>query len=166
MSSIVFQTIRESKALAYSTYSVYSTAAEKGETNTVLAYVGTQADKINEAIKGMDELLQVLPQSENAFNNAKEAVKNGIETQRTQKTAILFSMDAAEKMGIDYDVRKDVYKAVEGLTLGDLNDFHKQKFSNKPYSMAILGSKSKIDIKELEKYGEVKILTLEEIFGY
>ncbi len=166
MSSIVFQTIRESKALAYSTYSVYSTAAEKGETNTVLAYVGTQADKINDAIKGMDELLQVLPQSENAFNNAKEAVKNGIETQRTQKTAILFSMDAAEKMGIDYDVRKDVYKAVEGLTLGDLNDFHKQKFSNKPYSMAILGSKSKIDIKELEKYGEVKILTLEEIFGY
>jgi predicted Zn-dependent peptidase len=166
MSSIVFQTIRESKALAYSTYSVYSTAPEKGETNTVLAYIGTQADKINEAIKGMDELLQELPQSENAFSNAKEAVKNGIETQRTMKTAILFSMDNAEKIGIDYDIRKDTYKAIDAITLKDLNEFHNQKFSGKPYAMAILGSKSKIDLKELEKYGEVKILTLEEIFGY
>jgi predicted Zn-dependent peptidase len=166
MSSIVFQTIRESKALAYSTYSVYSTGVEKGETNTVLAYIGTQADKINEAIKGMDELLQELPQSENAFSNAKEAVKNNIETQRTLKTSILFALDNAEKMSIDYDIRKDTYKAIDGITLQDLNDFHKQKFSGKPYAMAILGSKSKIDLKELEKYGEVKILTLEEIFGY
>jgi predicted Zn-dependent peptidase len=114
----------------------------------------------------MDELLQELPQSENAFSNAKEAVKNNIETQRTLKTSILFALDNAEKMSIDYDIRKDTYKAIDGITLQDLNDFHKQKFSGKPYAMAILGSKSKIDLKELEKYGEVKILTLEEIFGY
>lgn len=166
MSSIVFQTIRESKALAYSTFSSYSQAAEKGKTNTVLAYVGTQADKIHEAIQGMQELLTTLPQSQVAFDNAKEAVKSGIETERIQNTAILFSMDAAEKLGVKTDLRKDIYESADKITLNDLAEFHRERFAGKPYTLAILGSKDKIDLKSLEKYGEVIELSLEEIFGY
>jgi hypothetical protein len=32
--------------------------------------------------------------------------------------------------------------------------------------MLVIGSKDKIDMKALEKYGKVKELTLQEIFGY
>ncbi|MBO9574063.1 MAG: insulinase family protein, partial [Chitinophagaceae bacterium] len=54
MGSLVFQVIRESKALAYSTYSVYS-APDKKENNYIsVAYVGSQADKMNEAIGAMN----------------------------------------------------------------------------------------------------------------
>jgi predicted Zn-dependent peptidase len=59
MSSIVFQTIRESKALAYSTYAYYFTPNTKDEKYYLVGYVGTQADKLNEAIPSMNELFNV-----------------------------------------------------------------------------------------------------------
>ena len=67
MGSIVFQEIRESKALAYSTFSAYVNAKEKERYNYVIGYVGTQADKMKSAIDAMKELLNKLQYSENLF---------------------------------------------------------------------------------------------------
>ena len=50
MASIVFQTIRESKALAYSTFAQYNQPLKKEDRYTNIAYVGAQADKMKEAI--------------------------------------------------------------------------------------------------------------------
>ena len=51
MGSIAFQTLRESKALAYSVYSAY-TPRENDKSHYVTAYIGTQADKLAEAMVG------------------------------------------------------------------------------------------------------------------
>jgi hypothetical protein len=48
MGSIVFQTIRESKALAYSTFGYYGLHKEKWS-NYYIGYVGSQADKFKDA---------------------------------------------------------------------------------------------------------------------
>lgn len=45
MSSIVFQDMRESKALAYSVYSTYSIPKEIGKSHYSFSYLGTQSDK-------------------------------------------------------------------------------------------------------------------------
>ncbi|MFI5222586.1 MAG: M16 family metallopeptidase, partial [Bacteroidia bacterium] len=76
MSSLVFQTIRESKALAYSTYSYFQTPGRKPDPYYIIAYIGTQADKMNDAIPAMNELIQNMPKSDNAFEAAKQALKN------------------------------------------------------------------------------------------
>jgi zinc protease len=49
LSSIVFQEIRESKALAYSAYSVFTTPGKTDESHYVRAYIGAQVDKLPEA---------------------------------------------------------------------------------------------------------------------
>ena len=46
MSSIVFQDMRESKALAYSVYSTYSIPKEGDKSHYSFSYVGTQSDKL------------------------------------------------------------------------------------------------------------------------
>ncbi len=51
------------------------------------------------------------------------------------------------------------------------NKFRKLKYNlleakNQKKTMLIIGSKEKINLKDLEKFGNVKELTLEEIFGY
>ena len=57
MSSIVFQEMRESKALAYSVYSVYRSPSDSSKSHYTMAYIGTQADKLAEAMTGMTDLL-------------------------------------------------------------------------------------------------------------
>jgi len=77
MGSIVFQTIRESKALAYSTYAYYVAPMSKEKENATIAYVGAQADKMKDAIVAMNELLSVLPESEKLFALSKSNTLNG-----------------------------------------------------------------------------------------
>jgi hypothetical protein len=166
MSSIVFQTIRESKALAYSTYARYNTPAKQKDPYYIIAYVGTQADKFNDAIPAMNELLNEMPKSENGFNSAKSSIMNAIETDRTNDANIIFAYSAAQKLGIDYDVNQSVYESLPSLTYDHLVVFQKNNYNNKPYTYCIMASKDKVKMVDLEKLGKVQVLTLEEIFGY
>jgi predicted Zn-dependent peptidase len=81
MSSIVFQEMRESKALAYSVYSTYTLPRDTNNSHYLMSYIGTQSDKLSEAIKGMTELLDLMPEAESNMRNAKESIeqknKNG-----------------------------------------------------------------------------------------
>jgi predicted Zn-dependent peptidase len=165
MSSIVFQEIRESKALAYSTYSFYAAASKLGDHNVAMAYVGTQADKLEESLAAMNELLTELPLDEGKFENGKSAIKQNLASSRTLKMSVLFSYDQALKMGMEEDRRKLVAERIENISLSDVNKFHQNKMKG-GYTYAVLGSEDRIDFSVLEKYGEVKKLSLEELFGY
>jgi predicted Zn-dependent peptidase len=166
MGSIVFQTIRESKALAYSTFSVYSSPDKADRPYIAVAYVGSQADKMNEAIAAMNELLNELPKTEEALMASKESIRQDIASQRITKEAIIFNYLSGKRLGLNSDFRKKVYETVPKLTFGDINKFHKENIANKAYAYCITASKDKIKTDDLNKIGKLQELTLEEIFGY
>lgn len=166
MSSIVFQEMRESKALAYSVFSNYSTPSKKEDSNYSFSYIGTQADKLPEAMAGMMELINKMPESENNFKAAKESILQSIRTERITKTRILFSYENAKKLGLDYDIRKDIFNNVPKMTFTDIKNFEEQHLKNKQYTVLVLGKKDGLDLKTLEKYGKITVLSLEDIFGY
>lgn len=166
MGGIVFQTIRESKALAYSTFSFYRIPSKKEDPFTQIAYVGCQADKMNDAIKGMNELLNDLPQSAQRFDLAMSAEKKDLETQRITKDGIIFSYLNEQKKGFEKDMRKEVYESLDDINLKDIAELHHNDLANKFYTYCIVGSDKKIRMEDLKKIGEVRIVSLEEIFGY
>ena len=165
MSSIVFQEIREAKALAYSTYSYYAAASKLGETNSVLAYVGTQSDKMKEGIEAMNILLNDLPEDQKTFDNGKQALKQGLETSRILKTAILFNYDNAIKLGLTEDSRKMTLDRLEKLTIQDVKNFHSNKIKG-DFTYIIVGDRAKIDLDYMKQFGPVKEVSLEQLFGY
>jgi predicted Zn-dependent peptidase len=166
MSSIVFQTIRESKALAYSTYAFYQTPSNKDENYRMIAYVGTQADKIHESIAGMNELLNTFPASAKNLETAKASMKKNYQTERITQDNIVYTHLGNQDKGISGDDRKAIYDALDKLTLDDLKKFQDTQLANKPYNMCIVASEKKVNLEDLKKYGEVKKLSLEEVFGY
>ncbi|OQP61727.1 peptidase M16 [Niastella vici] len=166
MGSVVFQTIRESKALAYSTYAYYSTPTKKEYPFYMVAYVGCQADKMNEAIKGMNELLNELPASDQRFELARTGFKKDLETERITKEGIIASYLKAQQKGWKGDYRKDEYASLSNLKLQDIQQMHKEQISGKPYTYCVVASDKKIKLDDLKSIGEVKQLSLEEVFGY
>ncbi len=166
MSSIVFQTIRESKALAYSTSSRYITPNKQKDPYYINAYVGCQADKFNEAVPAMNDLINNMPQAANNFESAKTSLMNGIETQRTNDQGIIFAYASAQKLGLDKDINREIYTKLPAITMAELNQFQTETYKNKPFTYCILGSKDKLLLTDMEKIGKVQVLTLEEIFGY
>lgn len=166
MSSVVFQDLRESKALAYSTFSSYRSPRDPKQLYYNYSYIGSQADKLPEAMAGMANLLNNVPKSDIAFNAAKDAILQNINTERINKSAILFDYLNAQKFGLKSDIRKDVYSKVSTMTFDDVRKFQAAKISNKPMTILVLGRKDNLDIKTLEKYGTVKYLSLKDVFGY
>jgi len=166
MGALVFQTIRESKALAYSTFAFYAVPDKKEDPFYTLAYVGCQADKFNESIIAMNELLNDLPNVANNIQFARDGFKKDIETQRITQDGIIFNYLSAQQKGLNYDIRKKSYAMVDKIGYKELNDFHTKYIANKPYTYCIVASEKKLSQDDMKKYGEVKKLGLDEIFGY
>ncbi|MDG2450883.1 MAG: insulinase family protein, partial [Saprospiraceae bacterium] len=166
MSSIVFQEIRESKALAYSVYSTYTLPRDTTTSHYLMSYIGTQADKLSEAMLGIYELLNAMPEAESNMKNAKEAIEQKIRTERLTKSKVLLEYEKAYKLGIKHDVRKDLYEAVKKFDMNSLKEFHNSYISNGTRVIMVLGSKDNLDLDVLKQYGEIKHLTLEDVFGY
>ncbi len=166
LSSIVFQELRESKSLAYSAMSSYATAREKEKPNYLYAYMGTQANKLPEAISAMKELLNAMPLNEAQFFSAKESVLKTIAASRINKSGIYWNYKRLEKLGIGYDNRIEVYKAVSNFSLQDLNLFFESYIKGKPFDMMVIGNKNDINLEMLKQYGPVKELEVDYLFNF
>ena len=166
MGSIVFTEMRESKALAYSVWSNYK-VSKKGDNNDYMfAYIGSQVDKLGDAMAGMEDLLRELPTQEKAFNNAKASLLKKLESERILREDILFDYESAQKKGLKKDIRKDIYEHVKNMTMQDVQDFHTEFIKTRNYNIAVIGDKDKLDKKILAKYGKVEEVKVDDLFNY
>jgi len=166
LSSIVFQEIRESKALAYSAYSFYASPAKKENAHILQAYVGTQVDKLPEAVPAMREIIENMPVSEGQIENARESILKKIESERITKMSMYWDYLSNKRRGIPYDIRKDVYNKMKTVTVDELLNFQKENIKGRDFSICVLGSKESIDMEFLKTLGTVEELKLEQVFGY
>jgi len=166
MASPVFQELREAQGLAYSAFAGYYNAQKKDVNNHFFGYIGTQADKQPEAMNAMMNLIQNFPRSENGFEVAQKSLLSQLESERITKTDILFNFETARRRGVDHDLRKDVYEGIQNMTIEDVANFQKQYIKDQNFNVVLVGDRKKLSFKELTKYGEIKELTLDELFGY
>lgn len=166
LSSIVFQEIREKKALAYSAYSYISSPSDKDKSHYLNAYIGTQADKLSDATEAMFALMNDMPEAEMQFNAAKEAVIKKLESDWVTGSDVYWQYESARDLGLDYDVNQNIYEEVKSMTLNDLKAFFDSHIKGKHYHICVIGKKDNIDLNVLQSMGEFQELSLEEIFGY
>ncbi|MBR9919677.1 MAG: insulinase family protein [Bacteroidetes bacterium] len=166
LSSIVFQEIRESRALAYSAYAYYGSPSRADDPHYFQAYVGTQADKMPEAIKAMQEIINDMPISEEQIESARQSIIKKIETDRITGSSIYWNYLNTLERGYDYDLRKAVYGRMQNADKDELMRFHQNNIKGSEYAILVLGSKESIDMEYLKSLGEVTELKLEDIFGY
>ena len=166
MNTIVFQELRESRGLAYSASARYNTPSRLNHPENYYTYIVSQNDKMMDCIKVFNSILDTIPQSETAFEIAKQSAMKSLQTARTTKFSILSSYYWAKKKGWDFDINERIYKALPSVTLQDIVNFEKKNMVGKTYKYVILGDEKELDMEALGKIGPVRRLSTEEIFGY
>ena len=166
LSSIVFQEIREAKALAYSAYSYFSSPRKLDDSHYVFAYLGTQVDKLGEATESLLDLMNNMPEVQDQFEDAKTAAMKKIETSRTKKSDLFWQFLAAKKMNRDYDINRDIYSSLEQMDMKELKLFFDNNIKGRNYTFCVIGNQNLVDHNKLKDIGQYQELTLEEIFGY
>ena len=165
MSGIVFQEMREARGLAYSASAYYARPDRKGGKESYMTYIITQNDKMMDCISHFRTILNEMPVSETAFRIAKDALTKQLASMRTTKMGIIGMWNAMKQLGLDCDLNRKIYQDLEKVTLQDIVNFEKKTMADKTYRYIILGDEKELDMKELEKIGPVRRLTIEEVFG-
>jgi hypothetical protein len=117
-------------------------------------------------VAAMNDLLNNLPEIPSNLEYAKSSIKKDIETQRITQDGIITNFLDAEQKGLKEDLRIKKYAAVDKIGFKELKAFHSQNLAGKPYTYAVVASESKVKMDDMKKLGEVKKLSLQEIFGY
>ena len=165
MNTVVFQELRETRALAYNAYAMYKRPEYKDDSESFFTHIISQNDKMGDCIKVFNEIVDSMPQNEAAFDLAKQSLTKSIQSERTTKFNIFQRYLFLKQLGLDHDYMQDIYAALPKLTLQDIVSFARQNIAHKTYRYAVLGNEKNLDMKVLEKIAPVKRLTTEDIFG-
>jgi predicted Zn-dependent peptidase len=166
MNAIVFQEMRESRALAYSAGANLGGPSFLDDTYSFRATIASQNDKLKKAVDGFDEIIETLPQAPENLEIAKASILGRLRTQRVIGDRVLYSYLTAQELGLSEPRDKQVYEKVASLTMDDLLATHERWIKGRPYIYAILGDPTDLDLNFLKTLGPVQQVTLEEIFGY
>ncbi|MBO4282274.1 MAG: insulinase family protein [Bacteroidales bacterium] len=166
MNSIVFQELRESRALAYTAMAQYAQPSDLDELSKNVSYIACGKDKLAQSIEAFDELYTAMPENEAAFAIAKESVINGLRTSRVTEKSLVGTYLAWEELGLKEDPRKAIYEEAQQVTLKDIKQFQQNYVTGQPRTIAIIGTVKDMDMKALKKIGKVKVLSQKTIFGY
>jgi predicted Zn-dependent peptidase len=166
MSGIVFQEMREARALAYHASAYISEPSRKEEPCIYKTFIATQNDKMIDAITTFDEIINNMPVSQKAFDIAKESLISHLRTERISGGEILSYYLSQQELGLTQDSRRQLYEAVLAMTLEDVVEYQQAKVKGLKYTTCVLGREADLDMKSLEKWGKIIRLTQEELFGY
>ena len=166
MNAIVFQEMREARGLAYSSSARLYMPSFKDDSYMYYAFIATQNDKMKTAIEAFDEIINDMPESENAFNIAKEALVSRIRTERISGRGVLSSYISDRELGITEPRSKQIFEVAQTLTFDDVKATQQKWVKDRTYVYGILGDIKDLDTAYLQTLGPVQVLTLEEIFGY
>lgn len=166
--SDVFMTeIREKRGMSY-----YASAWMEGPMRSIDPYcykavLQTQSDKMVAAMKAADEAIENMPMTETAFSTGKETfIKNRFMMSRYSRSGIIVHYLDMQFLGFDYDIQSKLYDDVLALTYDDIVKYHAENIKGRKFHYYILCPPKAIDKAALSKFGEVRILPLEEVMGY
>lgn len=166
MNTVVFQEMREARALAYSAGALLSTPTYEDDSYAFYATIGSQNDKLQIAVEAFDQIINDMPKSERSFDIAKTALDGVLRTTRVTGASVLNSFLADRQLGRTEPSDKYVFECLQSLTMEDLEKAQEKYVKDRTYIYGLLGDASGMDINFLRTLGPVEQVSLEEIFGY
>ena len=166
MGSIVFQEMREARALCYTSAAAYRMADYAGEKNYYITYIITQNDKLKDCMLTFDSICNFMPMSEAAFAQAKSSLLKSIEKRRYVRSAPIGSYLNFRNKGWDHDRFEDIYHEVQNLTLQDVQAFQQKHVANRTFRYFFLGNENEMPMDFLKERGKIRRLSVKDIFVY
>jgi predicted Zn-dependent peptidase len=164
MSSIVFREIREFRSLAYSAYAYLSVPFNFENPALLTASMTTQADKTNEAIKVMTNLIDSMPIQEVSIEPLKQAILRSYNSQlpgfRYNSQLVAYWM----RQGYTEDPRIAQYNKIMHLDIHDIMRVNENFVLGHFHNISLVGDSKRFDLDKLKKQTLFTKLKLKNIY--
>ncbi len=163
--SLVMQEIREYRSMAYTANGYKIIPPKKGQQDYFTGYIGTQSDKVLDAIEVYMGLLQNMPQYPDRISNIKNYLKAVTLTSEPEFRDKSASVESWKLRGYTEDPQKTNLTKIDNLTFNDIVSYYNENIKGRPVVIGIVGDPKSIDLKALEKYGKVVKLSTNKLFS-
>ena len=164
MAGLVFQELREARALAYSAWANYFTASHPDEENILVGSIGCQADKTIEAVHAFMDLLENMPLNHTRWESTHSSILSSYRTNPIPFRSTGGYVYDMKILGLDKDPRENRFDILKAATSKTLKEFYEQTIKPKAKLLSIVGDSTKIDLTELEKIGPVTQIKSDQLF--
>jgi len=163
---LVMNEIRENSSMAYTAVGYVSTPPVQNKNTYFLGYVGTQPDKVADAVDLYLELLNDMPLHPERIDNIKTYLKQSALTTKPPFRTKSQRFADWEKLGYTDDPAKLNMGEINNLTFDQIQNFYEKNIKGKPIAIIIMGDRKLIDTKQIEqKHGKITRLNSKQLFS-
>jgi predicted Zn-dependent peptidase len=166
MGGLVFQELREARALAYGVHAHYVTGDRPGAQNVMIGMIACQADKTPEALEAFLDLIDRPPKSPERFKETQLAVLNEYRVAKLAFREVLGAVRSWERLGVPIDPRRQRFEKIQTADIEAIFQFQQGHLKSRPKLISIVGDRRKINPERLAGLGEVTEVKLEDIFVF
>lgn len=166
MSSLMFQEIREFRSLAYRVSGRYILPPHKleGKAGEFVTMLSTQSDKTLDALGIMNSLIHEMPEKEERISTVKQSIVNQVNNDFPSFREVPEKVVGFRRNGFDNDPSEALLSGISDMDMKDIIRFYRHNVRLKPVVYVIVGNSRRIDMKQLETYGNVIRLRKKDIY--
>jgi predicted Zn-dependent peptidase len=162
---IVLDEIREKRSMAYTAGATMNTILP-GHKSSFMGYIGTQSDKVVDAIDVFMSLLDSMPEYPERIESIKTTLRQQAQTSKPGFRSKSNTYDIWRLYGYDMDPAKYNQEAINNLTFEQIKQFYEENIKGQPVSIIVMGDPKLIDQKALQaKYGKVVKVSKSKLFA-
>lgn len=147
---IVMYEIREKRSMAYTAYGYDAKPGLPGKDCYFFGYVGTQSDKVVDAISVYMDILNDMPVDGKNMEALKAMLRQSLQTAKPSMRGKASTFEYWQRLGYKDDPAKINAEAVEKLSIDDIAKFYADNIKGKPVTIILMGDPKKIDLKAIE----------------
>ena len=162
---MVINEIREKRSMAYYAGAQVVTPALPGNPTYMYGHIGTQNDKVNDAVDVFMGLVTDMPRNAGRIDNIKSYLRQEALSSHPDFRDKAQYLRIFQRMGYEGDPAQENLPKIDALTFDDITRFYEQNIQGRPYAIGIIGNPKMIDLDKLAKYGKVVRLNDRKLFN-
>lgn len=165
-SGLVMNEIREKRSMAYTAYGFFNRPVIQGRNAEFTGYVGTQPDKVADAMDVYMSLLNDMPQHGENIESIRTVLRQSMLSNKPSFRSKSQQMTQWNRMGYAIDPATLEIRQVQKLKFEDIVSFYETHVKGQPIRMLIVGDTKTMDLKRIQAtYGKVKKVNRGKLFG-
>ena len=163
---LVLDEIRAKRSMAYTATGYMAESRLPGKKGYFIGYIGTQSDKVADAIDVFMSLLDSMPMYPERMEAVKAALREEELTSKPYFRGKSWTYDRWREMGYTDDPAKTNLPKIDALTFDQIESFYEKYIKGQPVTIYVIGDPKLINQKQIQaKYGKINKVTKSKLFA-
>jgi hypothetical protein len=166
MTSLIFKEAREYRSLAYSAWGYFYTPYRFDKPGYLKASISTQADKTNEAIKLLVNLIDSMPMNERYIKSLQLYLMRSFNAKMPDFRYRSYTVQYWMLQGYKQDPRSEEYLRYQDLSIDVIKKFYDNNVLGRYHIISVVGDPNRFDLEKLKVNSDFKKLKLKDVLKY